>query len=132
MMVGHLAEKAAEAVGANACSRRSPATTTTSARCGATVLRGERHDHQGENRHEKLSPSMSARIIQAHVKDGVEDGRATTWRCRSCAGSWSTRHQRDPLLLREAKEVADPRRRPGRGHDYRYPGPKPQTREAGS
>jgi putative nucleotidyltransferase with HDIG domain len=73
MMVGHLAEKAAEAIGANALLAK---------------VAGYYHDigkmrrpqffvenatiTQGENRHEKLSPSMSARIIQAHVKDGVE------------------------------------------------------------
>jgi putative nucleotidyltransferase with HDIG domain len=134
MMVGHLAEKAAEVIGANALLAK---------------VAGYYHDigkmrrphffvenitiHRGENRHEKLSPSMSARIIQAHVKDGLDLGR---------------QHQLAPPIMRgigehhgtsiirffyeKAKENLDPEKgEQVQEHEYRYPGPKPQTREAG-
>ena len=134
MMVGHLAEKAAETIGANSLLAK---------------VAGYYHDigkmrrphffvenvtiHGGENRHEKLSPSMSSRIIQAHVKDGLELGR---------------RHKLAPAILRgigehhgtsviryfyeKAKEQLDPEKGElVEEQQYRYPGPKPQTREAG-
>ncbi|MFQ5515156.1 MAG: HD family phosphohydrolase [Myxococcota bacterium] len=134
MMVGHLAEKAAEAIGANALLAK---------------VAGYYHDigkmrrphffvenvtiHRGENRHEKLSPSMSARIIQAHVKDGLEFGekfKLVPPIMRGIAEHHGTSVIR--FFFEKAKDVAD--REKGElveEHDYRYPGPRPQTREAG-
>ena len=134
MMVGHLAEKAAEAIGANALLAK---------------VGGYYHDigkmrrphffvenvsiHGGENRHARLAPSMSARIIQAHVKDGVELGVSHGLAEPIMRG---IRQHHGTSIIRffyeKAKEVADPEK--GElvaEHDYRYPGPKPQTREAG-
>jgi putative nucleotidyltransferase with HDIG domain len=134
MMVGHLAERAAEAIGANPLLAK---------------VTGYYHDigkmrrphffvenvtvHRGENRHEKLSPSMSARIIQAHVKDGLdyaEQFKLAAPIMRGIAQHHGTSVIR--FFFEKAKEVADP----GKGelveeHEYRYPGPRPQTREAG-
>jgi len=134
MMVGHLAEKAAEAIGANPLLAK---------------VAGYYHDigkmkrphffvenitiTHGQNRHEKLAPSMSTRIIQAHVKDGLELG---------------TKHDLAPAIMRgigehhgttitrffyeKAKELIDPSKgETVEEHNYRYPGPKPQTREVG-
>ncbi|MFI5317359.1 MAG: HD family phosphohydrolase [Myxococcota bacterium] len=134
MMVGHLAEKAAEAIGANALLAK---------------VAGYYHDigkmrrpqffvenvtiTQGENRHEKLSPSMSARIIQAHVKDGVELAERHKLALPILRGIME--HHGTSVIrffYEKAKEVADPEKGDlVAEHDYRYPGPKPQTREAG-
>jgi len=134
MMVGHLAEKAAEAIGANALLAK---------------VNGYYHDigkmrrphffvenitvHQGENRHEKLSPSMSARIIQAHVKDGLEMGRENQLAPAILCGIGE--HHGTSVIrffYEKAKESLDPEKGESVAeHDYRYPGPKPQTREAG-
>src|SRR5262249_39122357 len=88
---------------------------------------------QGENRHEKLSPSMSARIIQAHVKDGVEmaeEHRLALPILRGIMEHHGTSVIR--FFYEKAKEFADPEKGDlVAEHDYRYPGPKPQTREAG-
>ena len=134
MMVGHLAEKAAEAIGANALLAK---------------VAGYYHDigkmrrpqffvenvtiTQGENRHEKLSPSMSARIIQAHVKDGVEMAEQHHLALPILRGIME--HHGTSVIrffYEKAKEFADPEKGDlVAEHDYRYPGPKPQTREAG-
>jgi len=134
MMVGHLAEKAAEEIGANALLAK---------------VAGYYHDigkmrrpqffvenmavTQGENRHEKLSPSMSARIIQAHVKDGVEMAEKHKLALPILQGI--AEHHGTSVIrffYEKAKEMADPEKGDLIAeHDYRYPGPKPQTREAG-
>jgi putative nucleotidyltransferase with HDIG domain len=134
MMVGHLAEKAAEAIGANALLAK---------------VAGYYHDigkmrrphffvenisiHGGENRHEKLSPSMSARIIQAHVKDGLEYGR--TSKLAEPIMNGIAQHHGTSIIrffFEKAKELKDPGKDTAvQEHDYRYPGPRPQTREAG-
>jgi putative nucleotidyltransferase with HDIG domain len=134
MMVGHLAEKAAEAIGANALLAK---------------VAGYYHDigkmrrphffvenfavHGGINRHEKLSPSMSARIIQAHVKDGLEIGR--DYKLARPIMNGIAQHHGTSIIrffFEKAKELMDPVKGDAvEEHDYRYPGPKPQTREAG-
>ena len=134
MMVGHLAEMAAEAIGANALEAK---------------VAGYYHDigklrrpqffienvplHHGENRHEKLSPSMSARIIQAHVKDGAEIAESNRLAAPILRG---IRQHHGTSVIRffyeKARRLADPDKGAEVAeHDYRYPGPKPQTREAG-
>ena len=69
IMVGNLAEAAAEAIGAN----------PLFARVGAYYhdlgkMRNPRYfaENQGRESHDKLRPSMSALIVKSHVKDGVE------------------------------------------------------------
>jgi putative nucleotidyltransferase with HDIG domain len=134
MMVGHLAEKAAEAIGANALLAK---------------VAGYYHDigkmrrphffvenspaYGGENRHEKLSPPMSARIIQAHVKDGLEIGREHRLAEPILAGI--AQHHGTSVIrffYEKAKEQLDPDKgETVAEHEYRYSGPRPQTREAG-
>ncbi len=134
MMVGHLAEKAAEAIGANALLAK---------------VAGYYHDigkmrrphffvenvtiHRGENRHEKISPSMSARIIQAHVRDGLELGRDHKLSAPIMRGIGE--HHGTSIIrffYEKAKELVDPEKgEQVQEHEYRYAGPKPQTRESG-
>jgi cyclic-di-AMP phosphodiesterase PgpH len=89
----------------------------------------------GENRHDKLAPSMSALIILSHVKDGVE--LAMEHRLNREIIDIIEQHQGTKLIsffYEKANSQAE-----GKGskafkikeEDYRYPGPKPQTKEAG-
>ncbi|WP_300157164.1 HDIG domain-containing metalloprotein [Solidesulfovibrio sp.] len=86
-----------------------------------------------ENRHNKLAPSMSALILIAHVKKGVELAR------EHHLGQQITdligQHHGTTLIAyfhHKAKELAESKGDdPIREEDYRYPGPKPQTKEAG-
>ncbi len=84
----------------------------------------------GVNKHDKLAPSMSSLILVAHVKDGVELakkynlGREITEAISQHHGTSLIRYfyDRAKQLKGEDKVNID---------DFRYPGPKPQTREAG-
>jgi len=89
----------------------------------------------GENRHDKLAPSMSALIIQAHVRDGVELAREH--RLNREIIDIIEQHQGTKLIsffYEKAKGQAEGKSIIASGlkeEDYRYPGPKPQTKEAG-
>ncbi|MBU1570531.1 MAG: HDIG domain-containing protein [Proteobacteria bacterium] len=84
----------------------------------------------GVNKHDKLAPSMSSLILVAHVKDGAELskkynlGREITDTISQHHGTSLIRYfyDRAKQLKGEDKVKID---------DFRYPGPKPQTREAG-
>jgi putative nucleotidyltransferase with HDIG domain len=70
-MLGHLAEAAAEAIGADALLARVSGYYHD---IGKTKMPDYFIENQpkGYNRHDRLEPSMSALIIAAHVKEGVE------------------------------------------------------------
>jgi putative nucleotidyltransferase with HDIG domain len=134
MMVGHLAEKAAEAIGANALLAKVAGYYHDIGKMRRPHFFVENVTAAGaENRHEKLAPSMSARIIQAHVKDGLELGRQHKLSPPIMSGIGE--HHGTSVIrffYEKAKEQAQPDKAVEvREHDYRYPGPKPQTREAG-
>lgn len=85
-----------------------------------------------KNPHDKLSPSMSALILISHVKKGVELAR------QHKLGPEITdiiqQHHGTSLIAcfhNKALEQASSRDETVREEDYRYPGPKPQTKEAG-
>jgi putative nucleotidyltransferase with HDIG domain len=73
VMVGNLAEQAASAIGANALLCRAMAYYHDIGKMNRPDFFIE--NSQGENPHERLSPSLSARVIEAHVKDGLELAR---------------------------------------------------------
>ncbi len=89
----------------------------------------------GENKHEKLAPSMSSLVLIAHVKDGVELAR------RQGLGKeiidTIQQHHGTGLInyfYKKAQERAELKMGKGskvKEEDFRYPGPKPQTKEAG-
>lgn len=86
-----------------------------------------------ENRHNKLAPSMSALILIAHVKKGVELAREH--RLGQQITDLIGQHHGTTLIAyfhHKAKELAESKGDdPVREEDYRYPGPKPQSKEAG-
>lgn len=96
----------------------------------------------GVNKHDKLSPAMSLLIIVAHVKDGMELARefnlprAIQHFIESHHGTTLVEyffHRARKQALEQARaEGEDPADSPQTPDefDYRYPGPKPRTREA--
>ena len=84
----------------------------------------------GKNRHDKLAPSMSGLILISHVKDGVELAKKHKLvpeiidAIRQHHGTSIIRffYEKAKQLKGEDSVKID---------DYRYPGPKPQTREIG-
>jgi hypothetical protein len=134
MMVGHLAERAAEAIGANALLVRVCAYYHDVGKMKRPHFFIENMTMQGDDeRHARLSPSMSARIIQTHVKDGLEFGREHAL-APPIMDAIAQHH--GTSLVRFFYEKAKGQADPDKGetveeHDYRYPGPKPQTLESG-
>jgi len=85
-----------------------------------------------KNPHDKLSPSMSALILISHVKKGVE--LAKQHKLGPEITDIIQQHHGTSLIAffhRKAMEQASSRDETVREEDYRYPGPKPQTKEAG-
>lgn len=90
-------------------------------------------NQKGENPHDRLPPSLSALIIQAHVKDGIDLAREH--KLPKVISDMIPEHQGTKLVgyfFEKARKQAEST---GKGaveeRDYRYPGPKPQSREAG-
>jgi cyclic-di-AMP phosphodiesterase PgpH len=83
----------------------------------------------GKNRHDKLSPSMSALVLIQHVKKGVE--LAKTHKLGDEIIEGITQHHGTSLI----KYFYNKALKSGKDHvneeNFRYPGPKPQTRETG-
>ena len=83
----------------------------------------------GDNIHDRLSPGLSALLIKAHVKDGLELGRAIRLPL-PVLEVISSHHGKGTVayFLHRARQIAGEA-----GVDekiYRYPGPRPRSREA--
>lgn len=83
-----------------------------------------------KNKHDKLAPSMSSLILISHIKDGVEIAKQN--KLGQVIIDTIRQHHGTSLIkffYEKAKQL--------KGEDtvkidgYRYPGPKPQTKEAG-
>ncbi len=129
VVVGSMVEAAASEIGAN------PALAKV---CGYYHDIGKikkplyfiENQTDGKNRHDRLAPSMSSLILISHVKDGVET--AKKHRLGQEIMDTIRQHHGTSLIkffYEKAKKL--------KGEDavnienFRYPGPKPQTREAG-
>ncbi len=130
LMLGHLAEAAAEAIGADSLLARVSGYYHD---IGKTKMPDYFIENQakGFNRHDRLEPSMSALIIAAHVKEGVEMARRArlpepiVTAIREHHGTKLIRYFYQKAVAKAApgEEVAEV--------EYRYPGPKPSTRILG-
>ncbi|PLX75839.1 MAG: phosphohydrolase [Desulfuromonas sp.] len=130
IIVGNLAEAAAEAIGVNSLTVLVAAYYHDVGKIRKPLYFIENVGAQ-ENRHDKLAPSMSALILMAHVKDGVEMAREH--RLGQLQIDIIRQHHGTSLMkffYDRAKSKADPGVQQVDERDYRYPGPKPQTREA--
>jgi cyclic-di-AMP phosphodiesterase PgpH len=85
----------------------------------------------GENKHENLSPSMSSLILIAHVKDGGE--LAQSHKLGRKITDIIQQHHGTGLIAffyQKAKGQENPEMDQVEEETFRYPGPKPQTKEA--
>ncbi|HNQ63366.1 MAG TPA: HDIG domain-containing protein [Syntrophorhabdaceae bacterium] len=85
-----------------------------------------------EDAHKSLSPNMSALIILSHVKEGVE--LAEKHRLGNKIKDIIKEHHGTSLVsyfYNRAKGMEDPEMYVIEEKDFRYAGPKPQTKEAG-
>jgi hypothetical protein len=83
------------------------------------------------SRHEQLSPAMSQLIIAGHVKDGIEI--AKEFGLPTVLREFIESHHGTTLMeyfYHEAKKRQDDRQSPVSESEFRYPGPKPHSKEA--
>lgn len=131
VMVGNLVEAAAEAIHANPLLARVAAYYHDIGKMSKPLyfienIRGV------ENKHDKLTPNMSALILISHVKEGAELarekrlGRPIVDIIRQHHGTALIKYFYQKAKTHDSVEspIVDEL-------DFRYPGPKPQTREAG-
>ncbi|HMO17681.1 MAG TPA: HDIG domain-containing protein [Oligoflexia bacterium] len=129
MVVGQMGEAAAEAIKANPLLVRVGAFYHDIGKSKYPAYFIENQD--SENRHDKLTPSMSALIIKAHVKDGIE--MAMEHRLPGILVDMIRQHHGTTLIeyfYDKAKKEAEEGETVDE-NNFRYSGPKPQTREAG-
>ncbi len=128
LMLGHLSETAAEAIGADPLLAR---VASYYHDIGKTKMPDYFIENQpkGFNRHDRLEPSMSALVIAAHVKEGVELARKA--RLPEPIVSAIREHHGTKLIryfYQKALTKSDPERVPVQETEYRHGGPKPSTR----
>lgn len=133
IMVGTLAEAAAETIGANPHLARAGAYYHD---IGKVAQRTKpsyfvENQRKGINPHDRLEPNMSALIIISHVKHGVE--KARDHGLAPAIVDIIQQHHGDGLLrifYQKALEKAAKDHNNVSEDKFRYPGPKPQTKEA--
>jgi putative nucleotidyltransferase with HDIG domain len=129
LVVGTLAEEGARAIGANSLFCRVAAFYHDVGKMNKAEYFVE--NQRDVNPHDRLSASMSALIIASHVKDGIKLAREAGLPEQMV--DIIPQHHGTKLMTffyEKAKKNADPSLGPVKQEDFRYPGPKPQTREA--
>ncbi|QDS97851.1 HD family phosphohydrolase [Adhaeretor mobilis] len=132
--VASLAENAAEAIGARGLLVRVGAYYHD---IGKMLKPGYfiENQGQGDNRHDALMPAMSTLVIIAHVKDGADLARQN--KIPEAIIDFIQEHHGTTLVeyfyrqASEQREKEDPDGGEVDESSFRYPGPRPQTREAG-
>jgi putative nucleotidyltransferase with HDIG domain len=125
-VVGTLAEAGARAIGANSLLTRVGSNFHDIGKLLKPRYFAE--NQNVDNPHDELAPSMSALVIASHVKEGVELGRQ--WGLPWTVLAFIPEHHGTSVMqyfYRKALERDDAGA--VKVDDYRYPGPKPQTRE---
>jgi len=129
LMVGNLAERAAEAIGADPLVTRVAAYYHDVGKL-ANPLAFIENQAGGENIHDQLDPEVSAGILKQHVVDGID--LAYRARLPKALIAFIPQHHGTAIMsyfYARARELAGP----GAVVDdrkFRHAGPKPQSREA--
>ncbi len=131
IIVGSMVEAAAEAIGADSILCKVSAYYHDIGKIKKPLYFIE-NQGKGENRHDKLSPRMSSLVIISHVKDGCE--LAATCKLGRKITDIIRQHHGTSLVgyfYEKAKRDKEPSIRDLPESHFRYPGPRPQTKEAG-
>ncbi|HUS69459.1 MAG TPA: HDIG domain-containing protein [Anaerolineae bacterium] len=129
LMVGNMAEQAAQAVGANPLLARVGAYYHDIGKMLRPYFFAE-NQTDGENPHDRLDPETSAQIITSHVKDGLQ--LAKKHRLPNEIQDFIPQHHGTAMSSYFyhqacAQNGGSPQTDKTR---FRYPGPRPRTREA--
>jgi putative nucleotidyltransferase with HDIG domain len=129
LMVGNLAESAAEAVGASPLLARVGSYFHDIGKLKKPLYFSE-NEAFGRSKHDTLNPNMSNLIILSHVKDGVD--LACKHKLNKVLIDMIKQHHGTSLnyyFYRRAEDV-NGGTAPVDEKDFRYPGPRPQSRES--
>ncbi len=128
ILVGNLAETAAQAVGADALLVRVGALYHDVGKLKRPYFFVENQFAQA-NPHDKISPALSTLVITSHAKDGVELARQ--YRLPKSVIDLIQQHHGTGLVSFFYQRAAENDRDQSVDEkDFRYPGPRPQSREA--
>ena len=130
LLVGSIAEAAAESIGRNGLLCRVGAYYHDIGKINKPTYFVENEMGQS-NRHKELSPTMSQLIIVGHVKDGIE--MAKEYKLPAVLRQFIETHHGTTLIeyfYNEAKKSRDEKQWPLLESEFRYVGPKPKTKEA--
>jgi putative nucleotidyltransferase with HDIG domain len=133
MVMGMMAESAADSIGANPIVSRVGAYFHDVGKLKNPLYFVE-NQAPGENRHDKLSPSMSALIIRSHVKDGIKLARQH--KLPLVLEDMIPQHHGTALIEFFYEKACKEAQESDQANEvdqtlYTYPGPRPQTKEAG-
>ncbi len=130
LRIADMAESAAQAIGANGLLCRVGAMYHDIGKINKPMYFVE-NQGGGPNKHNKLSPAMSVLIIVGHVKDGVELARE--FAIPPTVRAFIETHHGTTLVeyfYHAARRQSDQQQMPAPNEfEFRYPGPKPQTKE---
>ena len=127
IIVGNLAEAGAKAINANSLLARVGSYYHDIGKMNKPEYFIE-NQKGSENRHDSLAPNMSALILSTHVKEGIE--MAEDFKLPNIIKSFIPEHHGNSLMkyfynratkIKDSKEINEA--------DYRYPGPRPQSKE---
>ncbi len=130
LLVGSVAEAAAEAIGCNGLLCRVGAYYHDIGKINKPGYFAE-NEIGSTSRHGELSPAMSQLIIVGHVKDGIE--MAKEYGLPSVLRQFIDTHHGTTLVeyfFSAAKKKMDDKQSPPSESEFRYAGPKPKTKEA--
>ena len=131
LQVANLAEAAADAIGANALLTRVGALYHDIGKMVKPEYFVENQRSQ-KNPHDQVKPRMSSLIIASHVKEGLEIGR--NYNLPKLVLSFIPMHYGTTLIeyfYKKAQEMEEGEQGSVLESEFRYPGPRPNSRETG-
>ncbi len=128
IIMGNLSEAAAESIGANSILARVGCYYHDIGKMSKPQYFIENQLDQN-NKHNELNPNMSTKIIISHVRDGIE--MAKKHRLPQQIIDFIPMHHGTTLVAYFFDKARSSSKEELSDHIYRYPGPKPQTKETG-
>ncbi|WP_077177140.1 HD family phosphohydrolase [Carboxydothermus pertinax] len=127
LLVGNLAEAAAEKVNADSLLARVGAFYHDIGKLKRPYFFVE-NQFGSTNPHEKLTPNLSTLIVTSHIKDGVELARE--YKLPAVVVDIIEQHHGTSILKFFFQKAIEINGSEVKDEDFRYPGPKPKTKEA--
>ncbi|MBK8982435.1 MAG: HDIG domain-containing protein [Ignavibacteria bacterium] len=128
IIMGNLSEAAAEAIGANQILARVGCYYHDIGKISKPMYFIENQLDEN-NKHNELNPNVSTKIIIAHVRDGIE--LAKKYKLPQEIIDFIPMHHGTTLVSYFYDKAKNSSKEEIPDHIYRYPGPKPQTKETG-